>query len=840
MKGLAKFIAIITGLVVIFIIAAVILVKTLVTPERVKETVLPIANKALHREVTLSDVSISIFSGIELKGLKIMSKEGDRPFVSCQAARLHYDLLPLLHGKVQVGEVTIVSPEIHVIRNSDGSFNFSDLLEHKDDQGKGRTADTGLVAVAHAAENVSEKNNPAPSPAPAENTEKADGSLAIAVSNINISDGKVIFTDHAAPGGKVVETTLSDLDLKVNDFSLTDPFPIKLETMLNQGSIKAEGSLNIKGPDADMRVEISGLSITDFAPYFAASLPGKLDSARFQSDVNVKFSAGVIKSSGNLQVENISFTPSDLPEASLKNVSTTLDYDIIFNAQKGTVTINSSKLDLNGIKVNAKGHVSGLNTQPVLALDISLPEQSRGDMVNALPAVYAAKAKKFKPEGTIAATISAQGKASNGAKLLKQASLIFNNVTVNAQGIPAGINGSITLAGDTVKSSGLALSLDNSVIDTELVAEKIYSKPVVVKTKMTSQEIDLDAILAKMEKEAKPETESGNKAVQAEKAEAGSASGAKGKGTGQSGAASEPAPLNIPVNASGSVYVALLKYHNVPMRDVRLNYTLRNNKLHITQTAMVAEGKVEKNVNVDLGVKGYRYDGDFKVSSVLVQKVLSYASPSMSKAVSGILDLKGNFKGAGIAASDIKKNLWLKGDWTLLNGQLANTGVVSGLISFLGLNSYLKNIDIQNAAGDFIVEAGKVLFKGKFTSSNIDLAPEGTVSLDGDMNIHLNSVLSPELASKIPAGQFVAPAKDDRGWSKLPLMVTGTWSSPRITLDKGAVTQQATRFLTDKLFGSPDKKDDKGTAAEGKDTDTKQKAPEKQLLENTLKGLFGN
>ena len=248
-------------------------------------------------------------------------------------------------------------------------------------------------------------------------------------------------------------------------------------------------------------------------------------------------------------------------------------------------------------------------------------------------------------------------------------------------------------------------------------------------------------------------------------------------------------------------------------------------------------------MNLDLGVKGYRYDGDFSVSHALAQDILAYTAPSFKDAVSGILDLKGNFKGRGIQPEDIKKNIWLKGNWNILDGQLARTGIISALASFLNMDKEMKTIDFKNAYGDFLVEAGKILFNGKFSSDRINLAPEGSVSLDGDLDIRLNAVVSPELAAKIPAGKLLTPMRDHRGWSVLPLMVKGTWSSPTITLDTTAVKKQAIHTLTDRLLGQGKKTDQDEAAPQdenGKTQKDKVQKPAEQLLDNAIKGIFGN
>ena len=836
MKGLIKLTAVLSGIIIVLIAATFILLKTLVTPERIKQTVLPVAEKSLHRTVTLDDVSINIFSGINLTGLTIMNSAGNQPFVSCSGVKLHYALMPLLQGRVEIGEISLIKPEIHVIRNSDGSFNFSDILKQPGPE-KGVTKEKAVDASTDRGNQASEQAHTEKKPKN-DAAASADSSLSIMVSSISISDGRIIFTDMAAPGKKTVETVLSDVDMKISNFSMDAPFPVRFSAMLNQGSIEADGNVGIKGPAVDMSIRVKGLGIPGFSPYFAANLPGELKNALIGSDINLRFNPNALDASGAITVADIQFIPEANPEAAIKNASASLDFNAVLKEKNTTLILQNTVLNLNGVKINAEGSVTSLSSTPVVDMLITVPAQKIAAIMAALPDAYAGKARALEPSGAISARASLKGKADRGAKLVQSASLDLEKISINSDGIPITVNGGLHLQGNSVKSRNLVINLKDSVIKTDLRADNIFGKIINVKTAMNADTVDLDAVLADKKADT-GQAPSENRAAAGKSADNGSpATGGKKGGA----APSEPDAVNIPVNAAGTISVALLKYHNIPVRDVRLNYTFKNNRLRVQQVADVAGGEIKKNVNLDLGVKGYRYEGDFDVSHALAQDILAYAAPSFRDMVKGILDLKGNFKGQGIKSEDIKRNLYLKGNWNILEGQLAKAGIVSKLASFLNLEKELQTIDFKNAYGDFLVEAGKIIFKSKFSSDRINLAPEGSVSLDGNLDIHLNAVLSPELAAKIPAGKLLSPMRDSRGWSVLPLMVKGTWSAPAITLDTTAVKNQAIHSLTNSLFGKEKKQEETGTTekgTEGKTEETPQK-PAEQLLEHTIKGLFGN
>ncbi len=128
MKRLGRWLAVIVAVLAVLVITAIILVKVLVTPERIRATVLPLAEQPLHRQVTLGDIRVGLFSGVQLSQLAIAEPKGDETFVAADQVILRYRFWPLLLGRVMIDEVQLVAPRIRIVRQADGRFNFSDLL----------------------------------------------------------------------------------------------------------------------------------------------------------------------------------------------------------------------------------------------------------------------------------------------------------------------------------------------------------------------------------------------------------------------------------------------------------------------------------------------------------------------------------------------------------------------------------------------------------------------------------------------------------------------------------------------------------------------------------------
>ncbi len=92
-----------------------------------KAVVLPRAGKALGVTLTLEDASLSPFSQVTLKGLKIQAA-GAEPLLQVGELRARYDLREILKGHILVEEVFIGASVANVSQSADGKFNFDPIL----------------------------------------------------------------------------------------------------------------------------------------------------------------------------------------------------------------------------------------------------------------------------------------------------------------------------------------------------------------------------------------------------------------------------------------------------------------------------------------------------------------------------------------------------------------------------------------------------------------------------------------------------------------------------------------------------------------------------------------
>src|SRR6185295_15404129 len=88
-----------------------------------KGVILPRASKAVGGQITVEEASLSPFSRVQLRQLKVQTT-GAEPLLQAREVRLRYSLWSILRGTLKVDEITLDSPIVQIIENADGTSNL--------------------------------------------------------------------------------------------------------------------------------------------------------------------------------------------------------------------------------------------------------------------------------------------------------------------------------------------------------------------------------------------------------------------------------------------------------------------------------------------------------------------------------------------------------------------------------------------------------------------------------------------------------------------------------------------------------------------------------------------
>jgi AsmA protein len=802
-----KILAIAVGVAVLVVVILAVLAKILITPERIKMALIPRAEAALQRPLEIGDVEISLFSGILVKDVIIREKSGEAVFVAADTVALRYRFWPLFLKRVVVDEVLLEQPRIRIERLADGTFNFSDLLA-----------------------GPAQDEEQAPSPDETAAGQEGQGGVDLLISTIALRGGEITIIDHQVPTGEPFRYQFQAVNLQIDDLSLEEEFPIRLESRLGEALLALSGRVDPKAKTVQADLSLSGFDVMPFQPYFAKQLPGRLESLLVDLKLNLAGDAQRLASEGRIDLRNIGLQLQALPDAPLQKAEINVEYALKLDQPAATLEISRSRLAFNGIPVTLAGKVTGFPDASALDMTLNLTDLDLRKAMASLPAGIRQSMAGLDPSGGLNLRLHLVGDPGDPKGLLRDGEIRLDEVQANLAGQRSALTGLLTLQGDNLSARGLSLVVGQNRAKIDLQAKNLAGKPIVINTALTSELFNLDSLMQ------------GTGAPVAGK-QAPSPSGIPSKKTDQE----EIGPLDLPVTLSGTARINQAVYKGLTIEQLRARYRLENNVLLLDElTGNVAGGSFSETARVDLGKKGLQYTSRLTTRGIQANPLVSAFFPKAAGTVFGGLDLQLDLAGKGTRPAALRQALTAQGDILLQDGKLTGAGLVEGLANFLDLGE-LRELNFQQAKGRFAVNNGRIALDSALKGNKLQMAPKGTVGLDGALDLALGLRLAPQLVEKLgKGGKFTSVLKDEEGWGRIPLNVAGTATKPRFALDTREVRsmveekarEKLQKTLQEKLF---DKKKSETTDKEttGEAAEEKPKESGEKLLEGVFKGLFG-
>jgi hypothetical protein len=226
----------------VLLIAAVFLLPTFVDLGVFKQSYLPMVEEALHRRVDVGEVRLSLLPvpSIRLSQLKVSDSPvlPDHTFFAAQQLQLRLKFWPLLKGQFQVTEFVLVKPTVSVLKQPDGTFNFSDLVKDRGNRDK--------------KSEPKKKEGGAKAPDPAK-------LAALIPSRVHIKDGELsIQTRGQQP------VRFYGIDLSLQEFSSQRPFPYSASINFpGLRPISLQGELSYQQEPATLKLKDTLLKTQD-------------------------------------------------------------------------------------------------------------------------------------------------------------------------------------------------------------------------------------------------------------------------------------------------------------------------------------------------------------------------------------------------------------------------------------------------------------------------------------------------------------------------------------------------------------------------------------------------
>ncbi len=346
----------IVGVIVAVLLVVILILPSLIDANRYKPEIQSKLGTALGRNVQIGNIKLSIFSGGVVVDDVAISDDpafSHSQFLAAKELTVGVHLIPLIFSKqLEVESITIKDPQVTLLRNNAGVWNYSSMGGSSKTEAKSST--------------------PASSPE------------ALSIGKIEITNGKISVGNL---GSRAKPLVYQDVNLTVTDLSTTSQFPFKLTAKdPGNGALKVEGKAGpIDQADASLTplnatIDVQHLDVATFGGLASpsAGIGGVVDfNGTLTSDGKQMSSKGTVKTT-KLKL-SASGSPSTVP--------VNVDYDTDYQLKSQSGVLKQGDIHVGKALARLTGTYNIAGETPTLQLKLNGQAMSVPDLEGVLPAV---------------------------------------------------------------------------------------------------------------------------------------------------------------------------------------------------------------------------------------------------------------------------------------------------------------------------------------------------------------------------------------------------------------------------------------------------------------------
>jgi AsmA protein len=340
----------VAGIVVAVLIVIAIAVPLLVNVNNFRPQIESTLSATLGRPVKVGNLSLGVFSGsVAADQLSIADdpKFSSAPFIQAKSLQVGVELMPLIFSKqLNITRIVIDHPEMTLLRNREGVWNFSSL---------GKSA---------------------------QSAEKTSGTAAnVNVAKLDLNDGTVTV---GSISGKRKPIVYNNVNITMRNFSFTDTFPVVASVGLpGGGSLKIDGTAGpINSTDTALTPVQSKLTIKKLDLSQSAIVDPELGITGTADFEGTLTSDGhIAKASGTLKATSLKLVPKGSPSGEPAQIVFAVEHDLKNESGRvvqGDIAIGKALAKLGGT-YDMRGETTSIHTKltghdmPVDDLEAALP-----------------------------------------------------------------------------------------------------------------------------------------------------------------------------------------------------------------------------------------------------------------------------------------------------------------------------------------------------------------------------------------------------------------------------------------------------------------------------------
>jgi AsmA protein len=349
----------------------------------------------LNRPVTLGKMSLHIFPlSLKVNGFTVGEPAGfplNPPFIQAAQVSASASLLSLFSGKPDIHDLTLLRPEVELVENQAGAWNFSNLGSPPPPQ----TAQTSAVPPANQpAPTVREQSNPA----------------AFTLNKLSIIDGQIALTNQRTKARSVYH----HINLRLSNFG-----PQKRFTLLAEIHFPGPGKelLSFSGTAGPLpataqeitpiegRISIEQLSLATLHSISPDAIPASAN-AEISGTTSITTQNQIYHCKGDLTLTNPTIQGKSIP------YPINIQYELAINRTNDQIMLQASSIKIGPTILTITGNVNAGVTPVTLALRLQTKDASLPDLL-ALASAFGVASNNNRIMGKLTADLTATGSVNN-------------------------------------------------------------------------------------------------------------------------------------------------------------------------------------------------------------------------------------------------------------------------------------------------------------------------------------------------------------------------------------------------------------------------------------------
>ena len=706
---------------------------------------------SLGRNVELGSLGLSLLPlSVEANGVVIGESDAfptGRQFAKVRSLAVKANLFALLRGKLDVNSIIVREPEIELVRNSSGEWNW------------------GSIGAKSA-------------PPAGESSEGAPPSLSL--SELRIEGASVAVSTLAKAASR---TVYGPIDLDVRDFSPSSEFTYDVSLRLpdSGSSVKLTGKAGpFPAGDSTLTPLDAELSASDVKWSSLVRGLQLADSGQFDANANLSAQIhskdGLLTARGNLAMSGLRVAGRDWPQP------VSISFDARDNLRSNVLDVNALDLKSGDVPVHVAGQIRTSPAPATVDLKASLANADLHSLMPLLAVAGASFGEGADLAGRLTTNIHLSGPTD---RLAYDGTLDARDFSMKTAGlaqplkIPA-LHAAFTP--QTIRLDSFRAEAGKTNLEASLELKDYSTKAPQIQFRLTGDSLDVGELqkLTASSGTEKPETET--------PASSGSSAGALSHWSG-----------------NGSIALGRITSDQLEFTQVRTNATLQGGVLKLAPlTATMFNGVHEGSLQVDLRADPPVVTLDSQLKKADVNRVLT-ATSSMKDRIFGVLvtAIQGKFQAGD--ASQILKSLNGAVNLDVSDGRLMGFNLLNRLSTVGKFSSFAKQAQEFTA---FTALKGRLdIENGVGTTNNLELlfpagslAAKGTINLvEQTLNMKVTAVLSKAVSSQVGGskigGYLTTALANSNGELVIPALVTGSLSNPHFAPDAVAVASMKVKSL---------------------------------------------